>query len=159
MIGDEARRSGFNVMLAGAINLAREPRNGRNFEYGGEDPLLAANIVAAQIRGRECSRCLTMQRKVGPRGGGLRFCLGSRFPTYACPRESAFQPSAKRRWVLRRSIMSCFQENQVVSKNGLPGFTRVAIRQLTGPHSGCDAKKCIAHILYFIGSLSMVAVT
>jgi len=51
MIGNEARQGGFNVMLAGGINLAREPRNGRNFEYGGEDPLLAADIVAAQIRG------------------------------------------------------------------------------------------------------------
>src|SRR5712671_5412141 len=29
MIGDEARRSGFNVMLAGGVNLLREPRNGR----------------------------------------------------------------------------------------------------------------------------------
>jgi beta-glucosidase len=38
MIGNEARLSGFNVLLAGGINLAREPRNGRNFEYGGEDP-------------------------------------------------------------------------------------------------------------------------
>ena len=51
MIGDEARLSGFNVMLAGGIDLTREPRNGRNFEYGGEDPWLSANMVAAQIRG------------------------------------------------------------------------------------------------------------
>ena len=51
MIGDEARRLGFNVMLAGGINLAREPRGGRTFEYGGEDPWLAASLVAAQIRG------------------------------------------------------------------------------------------------------------
>lgn len=51
MIGSEARNSGFNVMLAGGVNLVREPRNGRNFEYGGEDPLLAATMVAAQIRG------------------------------------------------------------------------------------------------------------
>ncbi|TPG54697.1 glycoside hydrolase family 3 C-terminal domain-containing protein [Sphingomonas glacialis] len=51
MIGDEARRSGFNVMLAGGVNLLREPRNGRNFEYGGEDPLLAGTIVAEQVRG------------------------------------------------------------------------------------------------------------
>jgi beta-glucosidase len=35
MIGSEARSSGFNVMLAGGVNLVRDPRNGRNFEYGG----------------------------------------------------------------------------------------------------------------------------
>jgi len=51
MIGDEARRSGFNVMLAGGVNLLREPRNGRNFEYAGEDPLLAGTIVGAQVAG------------------------------------------------------------------------------------------------------------
>ena len=51
MIGSEARNSGFNVMLAGGVNLVREPRNGRNFEYGGEDPLLAGMMVGAQIKG------------------------------------------------------------------------------------------------------------
>ena len=51
MIGSEARDSGFNVMLAGGVNLLREPRNGRNFEYGGEDPLLAGSIVGAQVKG------------------------------------------------------------------------------------------------------------
>jgi beta-glucosidase len=51
MIGAEARHSGFNVMLAGGVNLVREPRNGRNFEYGGEDPLLAGRMVGAQIKG------------------------------------------------------------------------------------------------------------
>jgi len=51
MIGAEARSSGFNEMLAGGVNLVREPRNGRNFEYGGEDPLLAGVMVGAQIKG------------------------------------------------------------------------------------------------------------
>ncbi|MBW8844968.1 MAG: glycoside hydrolase family 3 C-terminal domain-containing protein [Burkholderiales bacterium] len=51
MIGLEARLSGFNVMLAGGVNLAREPQNGRNFEYTGEDPLLAAEMSAGLIRG------------------------------------------------------------------------------------------------------------
>jgi len=51
MIGSEARLSGFNIMLAGSVNLMREPRNGRNFEYGGEDPLLAGVMVGEQIRG------------------------------------------------------------------------------------------------------------
>jgi len=50
-IGSEARLSGFNVMLAGGVNLTREPRNGRNFEYAGEDPLLAGTIVGAEIKG------------------------------------------------------------------------------------------------------------
>jgi len=51
MIGSEARASGFNVMLAGGVNLVRDPGNGRNFEYGGEDPLLAGSMVGALVRG------------------------------------------------------------------------------------------------------------
>lgn len=41
---DEARAKGFNVLLAGGVNLVREPRGGRNFEYFGEDPLLAGTL-------------------------------------------------------------------------------------------------------------------
>lgn len=59
MIGAEARASGFNVMLAGGVNLVREPRNGRNFEYGGEDPLLAGVIVSEQIAGIESNRMIS----------------------------------------------------------------------------------------------------
>ncbi|MFT4254786.1 MAG: glycoside hydrolase family 3 protein, partial [Caulobacter sp.] len=51
VVGREARAKGFNVQLAGGVNLARDPRNGRNFEYLGEDPWLAANLAAAQIKG------------------------------------------------------------------------------------------------------------
>ncbi|HTF98284.1 MAG TPA: glycoside hydrolase family 3 C-terminal domain-containing protein, partial [Cellvibrio sp.] len=35
----------------GGVNLVREPRNGRNFEYGGEDPYLAGVMVGHQIKG------------------------------------------------------------------------------------------------------------
>jgi beta-glucosidase len=51
VVGTEARAKGMNVQLAGGVNLARDPRNGRNFEYAGEDPWLAANIVSESIRG------------------------------------------------------------------------------------------------------------
>ena len=51
MIGREAHRQGFNVLLAGGVNLAREPRNGRTFEYAGEDPLLAGTMVGEEVRG------------------------------------------------------------------------------------------------------------
>ena len=50
MIGSEAHKQGFNVMLAGGVNLMRDPRNGRNFEYAGEDPLLAGTIVGAAVQ-------------------------------------------------------------------------------------------------------------
>jgi beta-glucosidase len=59
MIGAEARASGFNVMLAGGVNLLREPRNGRNFEYGGEDPLLAGSIVGNQVRGIQSNHIIS----------------------------------------------------------------------------------------------------
>jgi beta-glucosidase len=59
MIGSEARSSGFNVQLAGGVNLARDPRNGRNFEYGGEDPLLAGTMVGAQIRGIQSNNIIS----------------------------------------------------------------------------------------------------
>lgn len=49
-IAQEARAKGFNVLLAGGLNLARDPRNGRNFEYLGEDPLLAGRLAGHSIR-------------------------------------------------------------------------------------------------------------
>jgi beta-glucosidase len=51
LLGIEARSRGFNVQLAGAMNLARDPRNGRNFEYVSEDPLLTATITAESVNG------------------------------------------------------------------------------------------------------------
>jgi beta-glucosidase len=51
LIGREARAEGYNVSLAGGMNLARDPRNGRNFEYLGEDPVLAGESYAKWLRG------------------------------------------------------------------------------------------------------------
>jgi beta-glucosidase len=51
MIGSEARAKRFNVMLAGGINLTRDPWGGRNFEYLGEDPLLAGTMAGESIKG------------------------------------------------------------------------------------------------------------
>jgi beta-glucosidase len=51
MIGGEARAKRFNVMLAGGVNLTRDPWGGRNFEYLGEDPLLAGVMAGESIKG------------------------------------------------------------------------------------------------------------
>lgn len=53
MVGSEARDKGFNVLLGGGANLTREPRCGRNFEYLGEDPLLAGVLVGQAIKGAQ----------------------------------------------------------------------------------------------------------
>ncbi len=45
VIGRELRAQGFNMTLGGGVNVTREPRNGRTFEYAGEDPLLAGTMV------------------------------------------------------------------------------------------------------------------
>lgn len=59
MIGAEARATGHNTMLSGGVNLAREPRNGRNFEYTGEDPLLAGTMAGALIDGIQSNHIIS----------------------------------------------------------------------------------------------------
>jgi len=45
VIGKELRAQGYNMTLGGGVNITREPRNGRTFEYLGEDPVLAGTLV------------------------------------------------------------------------------------------------------------------
>ena len=59
MIGSEARDKRFNVLLAGGVNLTRDPWNGRNFEYLGEDPLLAGTLAGAHIAGVQSNRIVS----------------------------------------------------------------------------------------------------
>jgi beta-glucosidase len=50
-IGRDARAKGVNFLLGPGVNIYRAPMNGRNFEYFGEDPYLAARIAVAYIEG------------------------------------------------------------------------------------------------------------
>ena len=45
VIGRELRDQGFNMSIGGGVDLIREPRNGRNFEYSSEDPILSGTMV------------------------------------------------------------------------------------------------------------------
>ncbi len=51
LIGQELRAEGYSMSLGGGVNLPREPRNGRTFEYQGEDPLLAGTLVGNFVKG------------------------------------------------------------------------------------------------------------
>jgi beta-glucosidase len=52
-IGRDARARGVHFMLGPGVNIYRSPRNGRNFEYFGEDPFLASAIAVGYITGMQ----------------------------------------------------------------------------------------------------------
>jgi beta-glucosidase len=58
LIARELRAQGYNMSLGGGVNLAREPRNGRTFEYMGEDPVLAGKMVGQVMRGEQAQHVI-----------------------------------------------------------------------------------------------------
>jgi beta-glucosidase len=58
LIGRELRAQGFNMTLGGGVDITREPRNGRTFEYLGEDPILAGTLVAQLIQGTQSAHII-----------------------------------------------------------------------------------------------------
>ncbi len=128
MIGAEARASGFNVMLAGGVNLLRDPRNGRNFEYGGEDPLLAATIVAQEIRGIESNHIISTMKHYA-----LNDQETGRFVLNANIDEAAFR-------------MSDLLAMQLVIEQANPGSVMCAYNRVNG-HYACENSFLLNEVL------------
>jgi beta-glucosidase len=57
-IGRELRDQQYNSTLGGGVNLMREPRNGRTFEYLGEDPVLAGKMAAQWAKGVQSNKVI-----------------------------------------------------------------------------------------------------
>ena len=57
-LGRDCRARGVNILLAPAVNICRSPLCGRNFEYMGEDPFLAGQMVAPLIQGIQSQEVL-----------------------------------------------------------------------------------------------------
>ncbi len=51
ILGEECQAEGVGVILGPAVNIKRSPLCGRNFEYYSEDPYLAGEMAASQIKG------------------------------------------------------------------------------------------------------------
>jgi beta-glucosidase len=118
LIGDEARRKGFNVMLAGGMNLARDPRNGRNFEYFGEDPLLAGVLAGETVRGIQSQHVISTVKHFALNGQETgRFVLDARIAQDA----------------LRESDLLAFQ---IAIERGQPGAVMCAYNLVNG-HYAC----------------------
>ncbi|RRA48127.1 glycoside hydrolase family 3 protein [Acidipila sp. EB88] len=58
LIGRELRAQGYNMTLGGGVNLTREPRNGRTFEYLGEDPVLGGTLVGQLMTGEQAQHVI-----------------------------------------------------------------------------------------------------
>jgi len=74
LIGDELRMQGYNATLGGGVDITRDPRNGRTFEYMGEDPVLAGTRPQPlrRRRARHLRRQALRVQRSGerPPGGG-----------------------------------------------------------------------------------------
>ena len=51
LMTEEFSAAGYHSVLGPGFNIMRTPLNGRNFEYFGEDPVLAGRIASGYIRG------------------------------------------------------------------------------------------------------------
>src|SRR6188768_3550896 len=128
MIGAEARADGFNVLLGGSVNLMREPRGGRNFEYAGEDPLLAGTIAGAAIAGVQSNQIISTIKHYAvndqetDRGAG----------------NSVIEEGA-----LRMSDLLAFQ---FAFERGSPGATMCAYNRVDGPYA-CENPFLLTKVL------------
>lgn len=118
MIGAEARAKGFNVLLGGGVNLTRDWFGGRNFEYLGEDPLLAGLIGGASIKGIQSNGVVsTAKHFVLNSQESVRHSLDARISEAA----------------LRQSDLLAFQ---IALEVGKPGAIMCAYNKLNGVY-GC----------------------
>lgn len=116
-IGAEAVEAGFNVMLAGAVNLVREPRNGRNFEYAGEDPLLAGRVVGASVAGVQQNRLISTVK---------HFALNAQETGRTALDARIAEPA------FRESDLLAFQ---IAIEEGKPGAVMCAYNRVNGEYS------------------------
>jgi beta-glucosidase len=128
MIGGEARAYGFNVILAGGANLVREPRNGRNFEYAGEDPLLAGTIAGAAIDGIQSNHIVSTLKHYA-----LNAQETDRGKINAVIDEDA----------ARMSDLLAFQ---LAMERGRPGSVMCAYNRVNGPYA-CESPFLLTQVL------------
>ena len=128
MIGAEARAKGFNVMLAGGINLMRDPRGGRTFEYLGEDPLHAGLLGGAAVRGIQSNHLIATLK---------HFAIN--------PQETgrAFMNTVIAEDALRESDLLAFE---IALEQGDPGAIMCAYNATNGPQS-CGNRFLLTEVL------------
>lgn len=117
-IAGEAHAKGFNVLLAGGINLIRDPRGGRNFEYLGEDPLHSGILGGAAVAGIQSKNVISTVKH---------------FAINAVETGRQFHNAVIGDAALRMSDLLAFQ---IAIERGNPGAVMCAYNRVNG-HSAC----------------------
>ncbi len=117
LVGAEAHAKGFNVLLGGGMDLTRDPRNGRNFEYLGEDPWLAGVMAGAAVRGTQDQHVISTVKHFALNANETnRLTLDARIDTGA----------------LRESDLLAFE---IAIERGHPGAVMCAYNKVNGAYS------------------------
>ena len=128
MIGHEAWSAGFNVLLGGGVNLTREPRGGRSFEYLGEDPLLAGTLAGEAVRGTQSQHVIsTVKHFVLNSQETLRHAVSANIPLAA----------------LRESDLLAFE---LAIERGEPGAVMCSYNRINGDYA-CDNDRLLNGVL------------
>ncbi|SFK56103.1 beta-glucosidase [Sphingomonas sp. NFR04] len=128
MIGAEARAKTFNVLLAGGVNLTRDAWNGRNFEYLGEDPILAGTMAGAAIDGVQSNHIVsTIKHFILNAQETGRTVLNARIGDAA----------------LRESDLLAFE---IAIKAGKPGSVMCAYNRIEGDYA-CESARMLTDVL------------
>jgi len=128
IIGSELRAQGFDMTLGGGVNLTREPRNGRTFEYAGEDPLLAGTLVGSRMK------CEQAQHVVGDiKHYALNDQETGRFIVNAILSERAMQESDLLAFHIAISIAN-------------PGAVMCSYNRVNGDHA-CESADLLRNVL------------
>jgi beta-glucosidase len=120
LVGDEASAKGFNVLLGGGMNLTRDPRNGRNFEYLGEDPLLAGRLAGEEVRGTQDQHVISTVK---------HFVLNSN------EKNRSSIDARIDRAALRESDLLAFE---IAVQRGHPGSVMCSYNEINGIHACGD---------------------
>jgi beta-glucosidase len=128
MVADEARNKGFNVLLGGGMNLTRDPRNGRNFEYLGEDPWLAGSLAGESVRGIQDRHVIATVKH---------------FVLNANETNRQFVDARIDRTALRESDLLAFE---IAIERGHPGSVMCAYNRVNGDHA-CGNRWLLEEVL------------
>lgn len=127
-VGREARAYGFNVVLGPALNLTRDPRGGRNWEFMSEDPLLSGLMAGSECRGLQSVHVICV----------LKHLVMNDYETGQWVQNAQIPWSA-----LRDSDLLAFR---IAIERGHPGALMCAYNKVDGAYS-CENRHLLEQIV------------